>query len=256
MFQTVDLVLEDYLTSGLAFIIVLIAGMLIINRLAHRYFRKREEFRSPMATKIVSTNIRPLYLLIVLGGLYVAYLLLPYETLQLLAIYQFYILGVFAVLAVLLICFAFARWIKIFVEHWFLTRQPESKMPATIMRIVGAIIFFVGLTVLLGFLNVNIWPIVAGFLIGGIAAGLALQGTLSNLFAGMHLASTNSIQVGDSIEIEGTSVAGVVQDVGWASTRIQMPNNVTAVIPNSKLTAVIILNHGSMKSSEAAETLK
>jgi small conductance mechanosensitive channel len=159
--------------------------------------------------------------------------------------FQFYIEAVFVIIAVLLVCYAITRGVKIFVDHWFMTRHPESKVPASVIRIVGFTTFFVGLTVLLGMANINIWPIVAGFLIGGIAVGLALQGTLSNLFAGMHLASTSIVHVGDNIEIDGTNIAGIVLTVGWASTRIKAADNTIAIVPNSKLTAAIILNHGS-----------
>jgi len=77
--------------------------------------------------------------------------------------------------------------------------------------------------------------------VGGIAVALALQHTLSNLFAGMQLTLAGNIRVGDMIKLE-TGEEGVVDDIHWRVTRIRtLPNNFV-LIPNSRLAQSVVTN--------------
>jgi small conductance mechanosensitive channel len=66
-----------------------------------------------------------------------------------------------------------------------------------------------------------------------VAIGLALQGTLSNLAAGLMLLWLRPFRVGDAIET--ASVAGAVTDVGLFATEIQRADGVYVFTPNSDL---------------------
>jgi small-conductance mechanosensitive channel len=78
--------------------------------------------------------------------------------------------------------------------------------------------------------------------VGGLAVALALQDTLSNLFAGLHLLMDKPIRVGDYVRLE-TGQEGHVVDIGWRTTRIRMPTNNLVVVPNNKLTQSILTNY-------------
>jgi len=66
-----------------------------------------------------------------------------------------------------------------------------------------------------------------------IAIGLALQGTLSNIAAGIMLVWLRPFRVGDAIE--STSSAGTVRDVGLFATELQTFDGVFVFVPNSEL---------------------
>jgi small conductance mechanosensitive channel len=72
----------------------------------------------------------------------------------------------------------------------------------------------------------------------GIAVGLALQGTLSNLAAGIMLVVFRPFHVGDRIETGG--VAGTVREINLFFSEIDMDDNTRAVIPNGKLWGEIV----------------
>lgn len=72
----------------------------------------------------------------------------------------------------------------------------------------------------------------------GIALGLALQGTLSNLAAGIMLVVFRPFHVGDRIETGG--VAGRVCEINLFFSEIDMDDNTRAVIPNGKLWGEIV----------------
>jgi small conductance mechanosensitive channel len=66
-----------------------------------------------------------------------------------------------------------------------------------------------------------------------VAVGLALQGTLSNIAAGLMLLWLRPFRVGDSIET--ASVAGTVTDVGLFATEVLRADGVYVFVPNSDL---------------------
>src|SRR6266481_4934215 len=81
-------------------------------------------------------------------------------------------------------------------------------------------------------LSIAVTPILTALGVGGLAVALALQDTLSNLFAGIHLLADKPIRVGDYVRLSAENVEGHVVDVGWRSTRIRMLQNNVVVVPN------------------------
>jgi small-conductance mechanosensitive channel len=108
--------------------------------------------------------------------------------------------------------------------------------------IVRGVVYCVGLLVLLAAFGIQIAPILAALGVGGLAVALALQDTLSNLFAGIHLLADKPIRVGDYVKVADT-VEGHVVDIGWRSTRVRMLQNVVVTIPNKRVAESIITNY-------------
>ena len=107
---------------------------------------------------------------------------------------------------------------------------------------VTVVIWVVGGLVLLSGLGVSVTPILTALGVGGLAVALALQETLSNFFAGLHLLMERPIRVGDFIKLE-SGQEGYVEDIGWRTTRVRMlPNNIV-IIPNNKITQSILTNY-------------
>lgn len=104
-------------------------------------------------------------------------------------------------------------------------------------------VLIVGTLVLLSSLGIAITPLLTALGVGGLAVALALQDTLSNLFAGMHLLADRPIRVGDYVRLSVENVEGYVVDVGWRSTRIRMLQNNVVIVPNSKVAQSVITNY-------------
>lgn len=107
---------------------------------------------------------------------------------------------------------------------------------------VRGVVLLVGLLVLLDALGVQITPLLTALGVGGLAVALALQDTLSNLFAGIHLLADRPIRVGDYVRLSAHDVEGHVLDVGWRSTRIRMPQNSVVIVPNTLVAESVITN--------------
>lgn len=94
---------------------------------------------------------------------------------------------------------------------------------------------------LLDAFGVSITPLLASLGIGSMAVALALQDTLSNLFAGFYLQIDEPIREGDFVRLDdGTE--GKIEQIGWRSTKLILASNNVVVIPNSKLTTSQIMN--------------
>ena len=102
-------------------------------------------------------------------------------------------------------------------------------------------VLVVGLLVLLSALGVQIAPLLAALGVGGLAVALALQDTLANLFAGIHLLADRPIRVGDYVKV-GDAGEGSVVDIGWRSTRIRTLANAIVVLPNQAVAKATITN--------------
>jgi small-conductance mechanosensitive channel len=97
-------------------------------------------------------------------------------------------------------------------------------------------------------LNINIGPIFAALGIGGLAAALALQDTLSNLFSGVQIIATRQVRPGDYVKLESGEL-GFVTDVNWRNVKIQShPDENMIIVPSSKLATTVMVNYNLPKS--------
>src|SRR5512135_3025441 len=103
-------------------------------------------------------------------------------------------------------------------------------------------IFVIGFLIILNDLGISIAPLITALGVGGLAVALALQDTLANLFAGVHILMEKSIRIGDFVRLE-SGQEGYVDDITWRTTRIRMLPNNMVVIPNHKLAQSIVTNY-------------
>lgn len=99
-----------------------------------------------------------------------------------------------------------------------------------------------GFLIVLNVLGISIAPLLTALGVGGLAVALALQDTLANLFAGLHILVEKSVRVGDFIKLE-SGQEGYVEDITWRTTRVRMLPNNMVVIPNSKFSQSIVTNY-------------
>ena len=118
--------------------------------------------------------------------------------------------------------------------------------------LVYIVVFSITLPTLLSLFEVRITPILTALGVGGLAVALALQDTLANFFAGIHILVEEPLTVGDYIELADNQ-KGTVVDIGWRTTRILTGANTVLVIPNQKITSGILTNHSLPQPRVTAE---
>src|SRR5713101_1574527 len=76
----------------------------------------------------------------------------------------------------------------------------------------------------------------------GLAIGLALQGTLSNIAAGLMLLWLRPFRIGDFIEVDG-GVGGTVREIGLFATQLETFDGVFLFAPNAVIWNKALKNH-------------
>ena len=120
----------------------------------------------------------------------------------------------------------------------------SSALPVTTLTqsLASLAVATVGTLILLDTLHISVTPILTALGVGGLAVALALQDTLSNLFAGFYVSLAGQVRVGDYVKLD-SGEEGYVTDINWRSTSMRaLPNNLI-VVPNSKLAQAIVTNY-------------
>ncbi len=116
---------------------------------------------------------------------------------------------------------------------------PSATLVNNLARIT---VLGVGGLMVLNSLGISITPIITALGVGGLAVALALQDTLANLFAGIHILATRKIRPGDYVKL-ASGEEGYVVDVTWRQTTIrQLPHNIITV-PNSEIASTSTTNY-------------
>ncbi len=133
------------------------------------------------------------------------------------------------------------------LAHRFMDRKAKAVgniSQGVVKGLIRAFVIGLGALIFLDLIGISITPILASLGIGSLAVALALQETLSNFFAGIHITIDKPFQVGDFIRIEeGGGIEGYVEDIGWRSTRIRQLANNEVIVPNLKLMGSVITNY-------------
>lgn len=138
---------------------------------------------------------------------------------------------------------------------WRISRRDLAPGLATRYRVlrrsVFAAIVFVG--VMSALLVIPQVRTVAGGVLAssavlGLVIGFASQRTIGNVVAGILIAVTQPLRLGDEVEVQGTK--GVVEEIGLTYTWIRTRDNDRLVVPNEKLASDTILN-STIRSEQA-----
>lgn len=103
-------------------------------------------------------------------------------------------------------------------------------------------VYAIGILFLLQSFGVSISPLLTAMGVGGLAAALALQDTLANLFSGINILVAKQIKIGDIVKLS-TGEEGQVVDMNWRNTTIKTGSENMIVIPNQKFASTTITNY-------------
>ncbi|MFG2243773.1 mechanosensitive ion channel family protein [Spirillospora sp. NPDC048823] len=148
---------------------------------------------------------------------------------------------VLTAVTILVVTLALARLIAASVASVAMARQGVAGNVTIFANITRVIVLGLGILVMLGSLGVSITPLLGAAGIGGLAVALALQDTLSNLFAGVHVLAAKTIEPGDYIKL-ATGQEGYVVDINWRNTSIRTLSDNIEVIPNMRFSDTILTN--------------
>jgi small conductance mechanosensitive channel len=156
--------------------------------------------------------------------------------------YGFQVLGavlVFTIGAVI------ARWAGKLTQQWLERHDMEPPVRMLLAKLTQVVILMFTVMAALGQLGVQIAPLLAGIGVAGLGVGLALQGVLSNVIAGLSIIFTKPYRVGEHISLLG--VQGDVLTIDLFSTTLIHPDRSRVVIPNRKIVGEILHNFSTIR---------
>lgn len=109
------------------------------------------------------------------------------------------------------------------------------------VNITRVLVLAIGFLIVLQTLGISIAPLLTALGVGGLAVALALQDTLANLFAGVHILASKTVQPGDYIRLS-SGEEGYVVDINWRQTTVRQLSNNLVVIPNGQLAKANMTN--------------
>lgn len=214
------------------------AALLIVRglafRLLHRWAGKTE---TDMDDMIITAVKGPSFLWSLTLALYISV-----AVSELPSRYVFYFSRAIHILIILSVTSTVANLVWKALESYVRKAALPIMSTGLVHGILSGIIYVIGGLIILSVLGVSIAPLLTALGVGGLAVALALQDTLANLFAGIHILVEKSVRVGDFIKLE-SGQEGYVEDITWRTTRIRMLPNNMVIIPNNKLSQSIVTNY-------------
>ena len=132
---------------------------------------------------------------------------------------------------------------KLWMNEWkFKTKTTaDERLIPFLQKILKAVVIILAVIFIFSAWNVNISPFLATAGIAGLAIGLAVKDSLSNILGGLQLVLDRTFKVGDKVELESGEL-GVILDIGLRSTKMKTYDNEVIYIPNGYLANAKIKN--------------
>jgi small-conductance mechanosensitive channel len=145
-------------------------------------------------------------------------------------------------LVILIATFSAARVVAGLVQSVAASRTGVAGSASIFVNITRIVVLTLGVLIALQSMGVSIAPLLTALGVGGLAVALALQDTLANLFAGVHILASKTVQPGDYIRLS-SGEEGYVVDINWRNTVVRNLSNNLVIIPNGRLARTNMTNY-------------
>lgn len=144
-------------------------------------------------------------------------------------------------LAVLLIGIVLSKILLKIISHALEKSRLEPTAASFLHSLLSVILHVLLGVIVLSVMNVPMTSIITVIGTMGLAIGLALQNSLSNVAGGFLILFSKPLKVGDFVEFSG--VSGTVESIAILQTKLRQPDGTTVFIPNGKIADSMILNY-------------
>ncbi len=129
----------------------------------------------------------------------------------------------------------------------------DDQLVPLVRKALKGVVIALGAVFVLQNLDVDVGSLIAGLGLGGLAFALAAKDTVANLFGSFTIFLDKPFQIGDWITAAGTE--GVVESVGFRSTRVRTFYNSVVTVPNAKIADAVIDNYQQRQYRRSFSTL-
>jgi small-conductance mechanosensitive channel len=220
------------------FFVTLVMGSLalglVLNRIMHYWTKKLANTWGELVFSLLESLPIPL---LFLTSIYAGLELLPLP-------HRFERVGsklIFALTVVVVFYFP-ARVLVIFLRRMGQRSPGMERVTNPSILVIRALFAILAIVIVLEHFGVSLTAVWTTLGVGSVAVALALQETLSNLFAGLYLLADRPVSPGDYIKLD-SGQEGYVIRIGWRSTAMRTQANNLLFVPNSTLAKAIIINY-------------
>jgi len=193
---------------------------------------------SKLDVLLIDTLRRPILLWLVILGIHIAT-----QNSEIPQHYLQYIPKTLTVLWGLSLTIALSHFAGNMVRFYGNSNRGSRAVASLTQKLVQLSILLLGILWLLKVVfDFSLTPLVTTLGVGGLAVALALQDTLSNLFAGFYVSVSGLVRIGDYIRLDSGN-EGYIADIAWRCTTMRTRQNNLVVIPNNKLGQAIFTNY-------------
>jgi len=154
-----------------------------------------------------------------------------------------YGLNVLAAILILLIGLWVARIVRKVAEKIMNKRSIDPLLTSFVSTVLHVLLVLFVVIAAISKLGVQTTSLIAVLGAAGLAVGLALQGSLSNLASGVIIIALRPFKVGDYVEA-GVN-AGIIENIQLFYTKMRTPDNRELLIPNSSITSSTVINYNA-----------
>jgi small-conductance mechanosensitive channel len=206
----------------------------VLNRIIHHWTKKLANTWGELVFSLLESLPIPL---LFMGSIYAGLELLPLP-------HRFERVGSKLIFALtIVVVFYFPAKVLVLFLRRVGQRDPGMKQVTNPSILVVRGLFAILATIIvlenLGISLTAIWTTLG---VGSVAVALALQETLSNLFAGLYLLADRPVSPGDYIKLD-SGQEGYVVRIGWRSTTMRTLSNNIVFVPNSTMAKALIINY-------------
>ena len=148
--------------------------------------------------------------------------------------------------AFLVITFIWPRLTKFLVKSFekaMTLRNNDPLLISFLKSLIKTVMYIILAFILIGIIGIKATSLVTILGTAGVAVGLALQGSLSNLASGILILFFKQVSKGDFISSLDGTIEGIVQSIHILYTTIQQPNGPLIIVPNSQIANASIINY-------------
>ena len=150
------------------------------------------------------------------------------------------------IIAFIVVCFIWPKLTKFLIKSLdkaLLLRNNDPLLISFLKSLIKTVMYIILGFILVGILGLRATSLVTVLGTAGVAVGLALQGSLSNLASGILILFFKQVSKGDFISSLDGTIEGTVQSIYILYTTIQQPNGPVIIVPNSQIANASIINY-------------
>jgi small-conductance mechanosensitive channel len=251
----VDSIVGQVAAALIFFFLSLLAGYITYHVFEHYFTKWAKKTKTTLDDDIIRNVKKPVYLLVLLIGFWVAV-----DQLTVLDVYYVYIDFIFRACEVLLVAYIITRVVNVLLA-WHVERKSKREgKPVSInimivfKKILHMIIYIFAFLTILYISKIDLSGALVGLGVGGIAIAFALQSILSDAFSAFSIYFDHPFEIGDFIMV-GDEYAGTVTHISMKSTRIQLLQGEELVISNRTILDKSIRNFKKLKKRRVTFTI-